>query len=109
MIGCCGLDCSECGAYLATQADDDAKREEVAREWTQKHGANFTADQINCDGCQANGRAPEWVANKCPIRKCCTGKALGTCADCTEYACEDLSKFFSPESHPRKNLDALRE
>jgi len=29
MIACCGLDCSECGGFLATQADDDIKRAEV--------------------------------------------------------------------------------
>jgi hypothetical protein len=25
MIACCGLDCSKCEGYLATQADDDVK------------------------------------------------------------------------------------
>ncbi|KKM98886.1 hypothetical protein LCGC14_1153400 [marine sediment metagenome] len=109
MIGCCGLNCTKCGAYVATQTDDDAKREEVAREWTQTHGGSFTADQINCDGCQANGKAPDWVAKMCPIHKCCAGKAQSTCADCTEYACEDLSKFHPAQSDPRKNLDALRK
>ena len=108
MIGCCGLNCTKCGAYVATQTDDDAKREQVAREWTRNHGGHFTADQINCDGCQATGRAPDWTAKMCPIRKCCVGKALGTCADCAEYACEDLNKFFPAESDPRKNLEALR-
>ncbi|MBW2249517.1 MAG: DUF3795 domain-containing protein [Deltaproteobacteria bacterium] len=26
MIACCGLDCSKCEAYLATQEDNDVKR-----------------------------------------------------------------------------------
>ncbi len=108
IIGCCGLNCSKCGAYIATQTDDDAKREEVAREWTKNHGAQFTADQINCDGCQANGRAPDWVAKMCPIHKCCREKEVNTCANCPQYACKELNDFFPEGSEQRKNLDALK-
>jgi len=32
MIACCGLDCSKCEAYLATQEDNDVKRAEVAKK-----------------------------------------------------------------------------
>ena len=109
IIGCCGLNCSKCGAYIATQTDDDAKREEVAREWTKNHGAHFTADQINCDGCQANGRAPDWVAKMCPIHKCCDEKKLNTCANCNQYACEKLDDIFPEGTEQRNNLETLRE
>ena len=34
MIACCGLDCSKCEAYLATQEDNDVKRAEVAKKWS---------------------------------------------------------------------------
>jgi hypothetical protein len=34
MIACCGLDYSQCGAYQATQANDDTKRAAVAKEWS---------------------------------------------------------------------------
>ena len=108
MIGCCGLNCTRCGAYIATQTDDDAKREEVAREWTEKHGGHFTADQINCDGCQADGRAPDWTAKMCPIRKCARGKGIETCAACDQYACEDLEGILKVAGEARANLDALR-
>lgn len=30
MIAFCGIVCSECPAFVATQKDDDAKRKEVA-------------------------------------------------------------------------------
>ena len=109
MIGCCGLNCSKCGAYIATQTDDDAKREEVAREWTQNHGHHFTADQINCDGCQANGRAPDWVAKMCPVRKCCREKAIDTCAACEQYPCEHAESMFKAAPEARANLEALRK
>jgi len=32
MIAYCGLDCSQCGAYQATQLDDDQKRIEIYEE-----------------------------------------------------------------------------
>ena len=32
MIACCGLDCSNCEAYLATWEDNDIKRAKVAKE-----------------------------------------------------------------------------
>ncbi len=108
IIGSCGLNCSQCGAYIATQTDDDALREKVAREWTQNHGAQFTADQINCDGCQVNGKAPDWVSKMCPIHKCCGEKSLNTCADCNQYACEKLDNFFQEGTEQRNNLETLR-
>lgn len=109
MIGCCGLNCSHCGAYIATQTDDNAKREEVAREWTEKHGAHFTADQINCDGCQADARAPDWVASMCPTRKCCKGKAIETCAVCDSYICDELQSFVEGVPEMKSNLERLRQ
>jgi hypothetical protein len=35
IIAVCGLDCHECGAFLATQDNDDQKRAEVAQEWSK--------------------------------------------------------------------------
>lgn len=36
MLSCCGLDCSKCEGYLATQADDNEMRASVAKEWSEK-------------------------------------------------------------------------
>ena len=35
MIAFCGLDCCECGAFLATKENDDQKRAEVDQEWSR--------------------------------------------------------------------------
>lgn len=35
MIAVCGLDCSQCGAFLATKENDDKKRAKVAQEWSK--------------------------------------------------------------------------
>ncbi|MFC1737157.1 DUF3795 domain-containing protein [Candidatus Hydrogenedentota bacterium] len=118
MIGCCGLNCSKCEAYIATQADDDAMREETARIW-RGHGGRFTAERINCSGCHADDYAdPDqsratifflWTDDECSIRKCCRDRSVSTCAECDEYLCERLKSFphFTPEM--KANLDGLRK
>ena len=117
MIGCCGLNCSKCAVYIATQTDDDGKKEEIALEWAQKHGGHFTADQMNCDGCQAEGRAPDWVPDmifrlwmgyNCPLRKCCRDRGIQTCADCGDYGCSQLQEFCKDNPEMRSNLERLR-
>jgi len=41
MIACCGLDCSKCEGYLATQEDNDVKRTEVAKKWSVQYNADI--------------------------------------------------------------------
>lgn len=107
MIACCGLDCAECDALLATQADDDVQRAAVAAKWTQWFGHPFTAAEINCEGCRGDGLKVAYCG-MCTIRKCCMDKGHATCAGCGDYPCEDLDGMFKAGSEPRENLDALR-
>jgi hypothetical protein len=109
MFGCCGNHCSQCGAYLATQADDDAKRREVAREWTVEYNTPFSPEQINCVGCTAEGVHIGFTENICAIRKCCMGKGHPTCADCASYPCDELSTFLERIPEAKANLERLRE
>ncbi len=55
MIAYCGLDCSKCEAYLATQTDDDDKRIMVAKEWSAMYHADIKPEQINWDGSRSGG------------------------------------------------------
>jgi hypothetical protein len=55
MIAYCGMNCSKCEGYLATQADNDAKREEVAKKWTVQYNTEIKPEQINCNGCKSEG------------------------------------------------------
>ena len=34
-IACCGLDCEQCDAYIATLHDDQALREKTAKLWAE--------------------------------------------------------------------------
>ena len=55
MTAYCGLDCSQCGAFIATKEDDDHKRAEVAALWSKMFKTEIGMEQINCDGCRTGG------------------------------------------------------
>lgn len=41
MIAYCGLVCSDCPTYLATQNDDDIAREKTAKYYSDKYGLSL--------------------------------------------------------------------
>jgi Protein of unknown function (DUF3795) len=108
MIAACGLDCEQCDAYKATQANDLLMLEAVAQKWTVEFNApGLTAENIQCDGCMVPGRK---VGNcsECKMRLCAIERGLPTCAACPEYACSELTAFFNMVPQAKVNLDALR-
>jgi len=108
MIAFCGLDCSKCKGYIATQANDDGKRAEVVKEWSARYNADIKSEQINCDGCRSAGRKFFYSGNLCKIRRCCMEKSLPHCAACDMYICDNLKKFIELAPEAGKALDSLR-
>ncbi len=108
MIGFCGLDCAACEGYQATQADDDARRAEVAKQWSARYNADISPEHINCDGCKGDGQKFFYCSDMCEIRKCCLGKGVDNCAGCDKYPCGKLEAFFQLAPQARTALDALR-
>lgn len=109
MIAFCGLDCSKCETYLATQADLDAQRAAVAKKWSALYHKEITPNQINCDGCKSNGRLFFHCENTCEIRKCCMSKGADNCAVCGEYPCDTIAGFIKLAPEAGKMLEKLRE
>lgn len=107
IVAYCGLVCSSCPAFLATQNDDDAAREKTAAYYAQKYGLNLKPEEINCDGCKSETGRLIGYCSACEIRKCNRDKDLDGCAVCDASPCEKLLKFheFSPEA--RAAYDAL--
>jgi hypothetical protein len=108
MIGCCGIDCSGCEAQLATAADDDAQRAEVAEKWSKQYNADIKAEMVNCTGCNSEGVKFFYTENICEIRKCCKGRSLETCAPCEDYGCEKLAGIHGQVPDAKAALDKLR-
>jgi hypothetical protein len=100
MIARCGLVCSSCPTYLATQNDDDEARAKTADLYSKKFGFSLEPKDINCDGCLSSGGRLIGYCNACAIRKCCNTKGLANCMVCKEQPCDHLKKFhaFSPDA-----------
>jgi hypothetical protein len=109
MIAYCGIVCTECPAFIATQENDDAKRKEVAEMWSKQYKMSVKPEAINCDGCTSDSKRLVGYCSVCAIRKCGQGKGVDNCAHCDEYACEKLTKFIAMVPHARETLEEIRK
>lgn len=111
IIAFCGLVCSECEAYQATQANDQAWKERIAQKWREEyHADGITADAVNCDGCQTVGGRTIGYCAECKIRACGRERGVSTCAACADYpGCQLIQDFIKQVPSAKTTLDALRE
>lgn len=110
IIAFCGLNCAECEAYKATQANDEAWKERVAAQWREQFNApGIDVAAVTCDGCLAfDGRLGSHCG-ECDIRACGIERGVANCAACADYAgCEKLAGFFQFAPEAKATLDALR-
>lgn len=100
LIACCGLVCSTCPTFLATQSDDNEARERTVALYSKKFGFNLKVEDINCDGCLSAGGRHIGYCRECRIRECCIEKGLVNCSLCSDQPCEKLVAFheFSPDA-----------
>lgn len=98
MIAYCGLVCTTCPQYIATQNDDDVAREKAAKRIAEEFGLDFKPEEINCDGCLSSGGRRIGFCDTCEVRKCAITKSVENCSTCSEQPCEKLTRFhdFSP-------------
>jgi hypothetical protein len=108
-IAYCGLICTDCLAYLATQADDDKQRKEVAEKWTREYKHDFKPEDINCDGCIPTTGKHVGQCFVCTVRKCGQEKGVTNCAYCDDYICEQLGKYFEMAPVMKANLEEIRK
>lgn len=90
-IAPCGLNCCDCEAYKATQADDQAKLAELASKWSNKTH-KWTLEVMKCDGCLE----PRIFGGclTCAVRECSIEKGVTLCKYCSEYACDKLTGLW---------------
>jgi len=109
MIAYCGLVCTDCQSFIATQADDRAALERIAARWREEFDSpDITVESIACDGCLGNEGRHCSHCFECEIRACGMARGVANCAHCDDYACERLEGFFNFAPDARATLDDVR-
>jgi hypothetical protein len=109
MIAFCGINCAECPTFLATQENNDRKREKVVERWYKDYHMQIKPEDINCDGCLSEKGRLFSHCNVCEIRRCGQEKKINNCAYCNEYPCQKLNNFFIRVPYGKANLDEIRK
>ena len=105
MIGCCGLNCEKCDAYIATKNNDDALREKTAKLWSELNHTRILPEHINCTGCRADGVKTVFCESICAVRKCALQQGFATCGDCRKMeTCPTLGTIVANNPDALKNL-----
>ncbi len=109
MTAFCGLICSECEGYLATQANDEAWKERLAARAREEYGdPTATAEAITCDGCLAFSGRLGGYCTKCEIRACGIERGVENCGACADYeTCSKIAGFIQMVPAVKVTLDAI--
>ena len=108
IIAYCGLDCSKCNVFIATQKNDLEEKKKIAERWTKGLHVDFKPEDVTCDGCKSE-RLSGWCTKICKVRPCAENRKVETCAHCDDYACEKLKEFISKEAEAKQKLEEIRK
>ena len=107
LIACCGIDCENCDARIATVRNDDELRDATAKKWQVMYQApDITAESINCMGCRVEGVK---IAHcyECEISNCVKAKGFNTCGDCEDLeTCQIISFVIQNVPGTKENLQS---
>ncbi len=88
-IGYCGYDCGSCAA----RSDDPAVRQRLVDGWRRYFGhQHYTAENVRCDGCRADGRLAD---KSCKARPCAVERGVESCALCDDFPCDKVRPLFA--------------
>jgi hypothetical protein len=107
VISACGVDCFKCETYIATQNDDEARKEDIAKRWSEHYQGEIHPEDINCDGCMSEGAKFSWCG-LCPIRLCVIEKGYISCAECSDFFCEKNEYVYQVDPSAKENLERIR-
>ena len=108
IIAFCGLVCTDCPAYQATQANDDGLRRKTAAKWSEMFKSEIKPEDIACDGCTGPGRKFHHCG-ECEMRLCGISKGVKNCGRCAEYPCKPVKAFLKWVPDAKHILDAEKK
>ena len=88
-------------------------RQILSDGWYTYFGFRIPPEEIECDGCFADGKPTQ--DSECKVKPCVTGRGIENCASCADYICEKLSDILvtfeamqSKFDHPIPDADRQR-
>jgi hypothetical protein len=107
IIAYCGLDCTTCPAYIATQNNDMQALKLVAEQWSQEFNVSIPPEGCICDGCLGAGRKIAHC-DECAARSCAVERGVVNCAHCDDYGCQTLADFWKMAPQTKATLERIR-
>jgi hypothetical protein len=92
LYGKCGCNCGRCLAFVAN-ARTPRDRIKCSNGWKEYLNASLNPKHCICNGCQTEDpwKTGYLIPDRgCNIRPCAIALGVRTCAECSEYPCEDL-------------------
>lgn len=91
MTAPCGLDCFNCPFYLANENEELRKQIQAG---TFSGGYTLSEEEAVCKGCRReNGLIPIRLTHElglCKVYRCISSKDIESCADCSDFPCDNL-------------------
>jgi hypothetical protein len=88
MHGYCGYRCHLCAA----QSSDVKTRQKLVDGWRKYFGhQNYTAENVQCDGCKADGKLAD---KECKANPCAKEKGVDFCMTCDDFPCDKVKKLM---------------
>lgn len=114
-IAICGLDCSSCAAFIATQNNNNKLREKTAKEWSERYKSKgldrppLKPEDINCRGCLSEDGPAFLYCLQCEVRICGLEKKIKNCGECKEYRCDKLVKLHKRTTSGKEICDKIKQ
>jgi len=110
IVGVCGIICSDCRAFIATQKNDTELKKQVAESWSTEE-EKVTPEDISCQGCSATGESLMRFAEACAVRRCGYDRKVENCAHCDEFPCVTLTGLWKSmgTTEERATLEEIRK
>jgi|YNPMSStandDraft_1061717.scaffolds.fasta_scaffold20934_3 hypothetical protein len=106
-ISYCGIDCSNCPAYIAYKTNNSDIQKEAAIKFSKIYKKEISPSQILCSGCLNNDEPKFFYCHNCKIRECAYEKDLINCGYCPQYPCNKLDDIFSFSQEAKYRLDNI--
>jgi len=108
LIAKCGLICSECEAYIATQENDFQTLAKLSDHSNQQYNLSLTWEDSQCDGCTTISSRQIGYCSQCSVRQCATEHEVENCAYCPDYGCTIITEFFAMAPKAKTILVLIR-